>query len=284
MSRMRDGEMLVVRLGETLYAVDRDWGGLAAEAEAVLSDVACLGEIVVVLRRADPPLLVLDAQGDVVARTGHGLVLDGHGLDGDGDGALLVADRDAHQVLHLSGDGRLMRQWGERHAPRWGEPFNHPTGAARAPDGALWVADGYGNARLHRLDADGTVTLSLGELGEAPGQFRTPHDVAVAADGRVFVCDRDNDRVKVFAPEGALLQIWTGFARPMAIAVDAEGWAWITDQVPSLHRVALDGSRRSRARPVANMPHGLALGAGGCVYLVEMSPPSLVRMRPLNRP
>lgn len=283
MTLLQHGETTIVRLGDTSYAVHRDWGGLTRERPGLLSDVACVGERVYVLRRADPPILVLDVQGDVVAHLAQGLVLDGHGIDADGTDALLVVDRDAHEVLRLSVAGERIGHWGVRHAPAWGEPFNHPTAAARAPDGRLWVADGYGNAHLHRFAADGALEATSGGLGEAPALFRTPHDVAIAADGRVLVCDRDNDRVKVLAADGALLAIWNGFVRPMAIAVDGDGRVWVTDQVPSLHRLALDDAGdRTRARPAANMPHGLALAADGTVYLVEMSPPSLVRLRPMR--
>ena len=279
MAALQPGEVGVVALGERRFAVHRDWGGLNGREVGTLSDCAALGDHLVVLARAAPALVVLDAGGAVVARGGE--VLDGHGITADADGTLLVADRDAHQLLRLRADGTLVAHWGERHAPRWGAPFNHPTAAARAPDGALWVTDGYGNARLHRFDADGAYAFGVGELGEAPGAFRCPHAVAVAADGRIVVADRDNDRLQVFAPDGALLDVRRGFVRPMAVALDGEGWLWVTDQVPSLHRLALDGTAHTRARPAPNVPHGLAVAADGTVHLVEMSPPSVVRLRPL---
>jgi len=282
MAAMQEGEIGVVVLGGRRWAVARDWGGLAgAVTTGVMSDAAVLGERLFALTRSDPPLIVLAADGTEVARVGDGAVLDGHGVAADGD-ALLVADRDAHQIRRLATDGEVLQEWGGRHAPRWAEPFNHPTAAARAPDGGLWVTDGYGNARLHRFEPDGAYAFGVGELGDTPGSFRCPHSLAVAADGRVVVADRDNDRLQIFAPNGALLAVRGGFARPMAVAIDAHGWLWVTDQVPSLHRLDLEGNERSRAPPAANTPHGLALAADGTVFLVEMNPPSLVRMRPLD--
>ncbi|MEO1092554.1 MAG: hypothetical protein AAFX81_18180 [Pseudomonadota bacterium] len=272
----------VVRLGATDYAVDRDWGGLhRAGQTAALSEVACLGDRVYALQRADPPLLVFERDGRQVDGLASGLILDGHGLSAGRRETLLVADRDAHQVLRVDSRGDVVQRWGERHRPRWQAPFNHPAAAAEGPDDGIWVADGYGNGRLHRFAGDGALLWSVGALGDAPGAFLTPHAVAVAADGRAFVCDRDNDRVQVFAADGTLLDIWIGFARPMAIAIDRDGWVWVTDQVPSLHRIAADGQGRSRARPAANLPHGLATADDGTVYLVEMNPPSLVRLQPI---
>lgn len=277
---LQAGEGMVVRLGGQDYAVDHDWAGLQRKGDRTLvSDIACVGEWIWALCRGPVPLRVFDGNGAVVADSGHGLIQDGHGMDADGDGGVVLTDRDAHEVLRIAAEGTVIGRWGERDRPYWAAPFNHPAGVTRAADGGLWVADGYGNARVHRFDATGDITLSFGELGEGPGQFRCPHAIAVAPDGRVLVCDRDDDRVQVFAQTGALLAIWTGFARPMAVAIGPDGWVYVTDHVPSLHRIAPDGSSRSRARPARNMPHGLAIAADGTIYLAEMNPPSLVRLR-----
>ncbi len=282
MTSWQANETSTVRLGKRDYAVDHDWAGLdQAGVAGPISEIAWSGEHLWVLQRADPPLLVFDRDGRQMAAHATGAIQDGHGLAPDGAGGVLAVDRDAHQVLRLAADGALAAQWGTRHRPRWAEPFNHPTSAAFAPDGSLWVADGYGNARVHRFAADGSLALSFGELGEGPGQFRCPHAVAVAADGRVVVADRDNDRVQVFTATGEVLAIWGGFARPMAVAIGPDGWVYVTDQVPSLHRIALDGTSRSRARPARNLPHGLAIAGDGTIYLAEMNPRSLVRMRPI---
>jgi hypothetical protein len=62
-----------------------------------------------------------------------------------------IADRDAHQIVVFNLEGESLLRIGDRHAPRWMAPFNHPTRPAVAPDGEIYVADGYGNARIHRL-------------------------------------------------------------------------------------------------------------------------------------
>ena len=51
----------------------------------------------------------------------------------------------------------------------------------------------------------GQLKRSWGEPGKGPGQFRLPHGIAVAADGRVFVCDREIDRIQIFSPDGEYL-------------------------------------------------------------------------------
>ena len=58
--------------------------------------------------------------------------------------------------------------------------------------------------------------------GTGPGQFHLPHGIAVAADGRVFVCDRENDRIQIFSPDGEYLSEWTDTQRPTHIVFDAQ--------------------------------------------------------------
>ena len=76
---------------------------------------------------------------------------------------------------------------------------------ALSPDGEMYVGDGYGNARVHRFSAEGELLQSWGEPGTGPGQFNLVHSVWVHTDGRVFICDRENDRVQIFGPTGELL-------------------------------------------------------------------------------
>ncbi|MFW5679338.1 MAG: peptidase [Pseudomonadota bacterium] len=283
MDGWQGNETLTVRLGERDYAVDRDWAGLAAAGTAgSMSDLAAVGGDLWVLQRAEPPILVFDRAGRPQAQHGAGEVFDGHGLTADGRGGAYVVDRDAHEILHMAGDGVIVRRFGQRHRPDWTGPFNHPTAVAPAADGSLWVADGYGNARVHHLAPDGTLRLSFGGLGTEPGSFVCPHALCLSPDGRVLVVDRDMHRVQVFDPDGGLLDVWTGFFRPMAIAMGPDGWVYVTDQVPSLQRIAPDGSSRSRARPARNQSHGLAIADDGTIWLTDTDPRCLVRMRPLG--
>src|SRR5207244_10987232 len=49
--------------------------------------------------------------------------------------------------------------------PISGAPFHYPTNLAVGPAGDLYVADGYGNARIHRFAPDGRLLQSWGEPG-----------------------------------------------------------------------------------------------------------------------
>src|SRR5207249_1695618 len=73
------------------------------------------------------------------------------------------------------------------------------------------------------------LLASWGEPGTGPGQFMLPHGIAVHPDGRVFVCDRENDRIQVFSPDGEFLAEWTDVQRPTQLAFDAEGRAFVAE-------------------------------------------------------
>ena len=156
--------------------------------------------------------------------------------------------------------GQPILRLGDRHRPQWEAPFNHPTRAAVAPDGEIFVADGYGNARIHEFSPEGEWRSSFGEIGAGPRQFMTPHSIIVDRDQRLLVCDRENDRVQVFDREGQWLADWRGLCRPMDLCERDDGIILVTDQVPSVTAFAPNGVRIDRCRPSLNGAHGVALG------------------------
>ncbi len=75
--------------------------------------------------------------------------------------------------------------------------------------GNTYISDGYINSRVAKVDKDGNWLKSWGERGAGPGQFHTPHSIAVDAGGSVYVADRSNRRIQVFDGEGAFLRQFT---------------------------------------------------------------------------
>lgn len=270
-------------LAGQVYAVERGFGRLPPDvAPARVSQVAVdASGRVHVLRRGAVPVAVFAPDGGFLFSYGEGRIFDPHGIAADAQDRILIVDRDAHQVLAFDAEGSLLFALGERHGPRWREPFNHPTQAAVAPDGDIYVADGYGNARVHRFDPDGRLVASFGEVGRGPGAFMTPHAILVDRGGRLLVCDRENDRVQVFDRAGSWLGAWDGLCRPMDLCEGADGTVFVTDQVPSLTAFAPDGTRLGRARPSLNGAHGIARDGSGTIYLAEIEPTSVTVLRPL---
>jgi DNA-binding beta-propeller fold protein YncE len=100
-----------------------------------------------------------------------------------------------------------------------------------APSGELYVSDGYGNCRTHRFTASGDLLQSWGVPGTGPGQFNLPHGIWVHDDGRVFVADRENDRIQIFSPEGEYLAEWLDVQRPTQLFVDQAGLVYVGELV-----------------------------------------------------
>ncbi len=100
-----------------------------------------------------------------------------------------------------------------------GDSFRRPTDVAWDSDGNLFVADGYDNSRIAKFDKDGKYIKSWGTRGTAPGQFHTPHSVAVDAKGMVYVADRDNHRIEVFDNDGNFKTQFISVGDPWAICI-----------------------------------------------------------------
>jgi hypothetical protein len=177
-------EELRVVLGAHRYAVASLWNRVPLGHISQLA-VDRAGRVYA-FQRTGSPIIVLGPEGDLVDSWGTGQINDPHGIFIDADDRVLLVDRDAHQVMIFDTDGELRATLGERHHPRFGLPFNHPTDVAVAPSGEIYVCDGYGNAHVHCFSANGEHRFSWGGIGAGPGQFSTPHGIWVMADGRCW--------------------------------------------------------------------------------------------------
>jgi hypothetical protein len=276
------GRDLRVVLGELTYRVERPWGRLPeGVALGQISQLAVDSRRrVYVFQRAEPPVLVFQPSGAYRAGLATGLIDDAHGIAIAPDDRLFLVDRDAHQILIMSTRGELQGTLGERHRPRADAPFNHPADVAIAGDGEIYVADGYGNAMVHRFAADGRHLQSFGRPGSGPGEFTTPHAVWVDRQDRVLVADRENDRVQLFGRAGNFLGQWNGFYHPMDIWEDSAGRIYVTDQIPRLSQLSPAGELIGRCRPCYNTPHRVLGAPDGAIFIAEMNPSQVVKMTP----
>ena len=83
-------------------------------------------------------------------------------------------------------------------------------------------------ARISVFDSDGGYMRSFGKLGSGPGEFRTPHDIYVDDQDRLFVADRGNHRIQVLDLDGKLLAEWKQYGRPSGIAI-RNGLVYVAD-------------------------------------------------------
>ena len=95
---------------------------------------------------------------------------------------------------------------------RMAGPFNKPTRVVQAENGELFASDGYGNAAIHHFTHEGELLHSWGGPGMEPGHFNIPHSLDIDSQGRIWVADRDNNRVQIFDAEGKLIHVINGIA------------------------------------------------------------------------
>ncbi len=264
---------LIAGTGDYVYEVIRPWGELPAGMEfGIVSHVAVDSQDrVYAFQRQDPPIVVFDRGGKYLGSWGSGMFLDAHGIYISADDHIYLGIRDAHQVVKCTLDGKVVMTLGTAGVPSFQAPFNHPADIAVGPNGDIYVADGYGNSRVHRFSADGALILSWGSPGKGPGEFSVPHGVWVDRNERVYVADREHGRVQVFTPEGEFIDQWTDFFRCTDVYVDADGAVYVTDLIPRLSVFDSSGKMVARGRPVLNTPHGLYGDSHGDLYFAEAS-------------
>src|SRR6202011_1678800 len=90
-------------------------------------------------------------------------------------------------------------------------------------NGDVFVADGHGgntNARIMKFTRDGKFIKTWGHKGSAPGEIDIPHALAMDSRGRLFVGDRNNNRIQIFDQEGNYIEEWKNFSRQSGIFID----------------------------------------------------------------
>jgi hypothetical protein len=173
---------------------------------------------------AGAQLLEFNAEGKFQREIGHNLYAwsYAHSVKIDKEDNIWVADKGADMVIKFNPEGRVGMVFGRKlEASDEGTgPLPHPkpplppvdgmfrqvTDMAWDAAGNTYISDGYVNSRVAKVDKNGNWLKSWGEPGDQPGQFNTPHSIAVDAEGHVYVADRGNRRIQVFDGEGKFLR------------------------------------------------------------------------------
>ncbi len=169
-------------------------------------------------------LLEFSPEGKFLREIGHNLYAwsFAHSVKVDKDDNIWVADKGSDMVIKFNPEGRVVMVFGRKQeaSDEGTEPLKHPKPPLPPVDGMFrqvtdmawdgagntYISDGYINSRIAKVGKDGNWVKSWGEPGSEPGQLNTPHNIAVDAEGRVYVADRGNRRIQVFDGEGKVLR------------------------------------------------------------------------------
>ena len=307
--------MTVVGYGDHRYELDDSWpnipegwtlgNGWAGPRNPIpynwfaigITDVAAdSNDRIYVCNRDKHPVVVFEADsGDFVTSWGEYEFKEAHGIHVDSEDNVWTTDRQDHIAMKHTKYGELLleignRGWGMASVSPFGThpshaflggPFNMPAGVSTASTGAIFVADGYGNRQVHRFDPSGERELSWGISGTGEGEFSLVHNVDVDSQDRVYICDRENDRIQIFDYDGNFIESWNDLYYPGGVHCDRENLVYVAEQ---------GGSRRNRdngfsvfsesgelvcavRRPYEEkhpQPHGICIDSKGNIYLAQL--------------
>ena len=290
---------VVLGTGEFRYRVEEFWGKLPkgwafGEVASVAVDKR---DNVYVFSRSEHPLTIFDRDENFQKSWGEDIFTRAHGLHIGHDGMIYCTDEGDHTVRKCTLDGKVLLEIGTRGAAApymSGKPFNRCTHSALAPNGDIYVSDGYGNPCVHKFSAAGKLLLTWGGSGTEEGKFNLPHNICCDATGKVYVADRENHRVQVFDGNGKYLSQWNNLHRPSAISIPGGACPYcfigecgpvlgVNQKAPLLGPrlciTTLDGKVVARLgdRTFENWPgqfispHGIAVDSRGDIYIGEVS-------------
>jgi len=241
--------------------------------------------------RGEHPMIVFDRDGNFLRSWGEGVFPRAHGVHMGPDDTIWLTDDADHTVRQCTLDGRVLLTIGIPGRPSGymsGLPFHRCTHTALSPKGEIYVADGYGNACVHKFAPDGKLLKSWGTPGSDPGEFNIVHNIVCDDDGWVYVADRENHRVQVFDGEGRYETQWNNLHRPCGLFMTGGRCPFcfvgelgpvmpVNRDVPNLGpRISIldrTGKRLGRFGGPADLiaPHGLAVDSHGDLYVGEVS-------------
>jgi DNA-binding beta-propeller fold protein YncE len=263
-----------------------DVGGISVDAN----------DFVYVFNRGEHPMMVFDRNGEFVRSWGEGQFTRPHGIDIGPDARIYCTDDGDHTVRVFTEQGRRLLEVGtpgQASAPMSGLPFNRCTHTAVAHDGGFYVADGYGNSRIHKYADDGRLIFSWGQPGIGPGEFNVPHAIVSDERGWVYVADRESHRIQVFDGNGRFQEQWNGLHRPCAFCSnrvrdrffvgEAGPGLAVNRNTPNLGpRVSIVNRKGEILARLGNSlagvgpgrfiaPHGIAVDSRGIIYIGEVA-------------
>ena len=199
------------------------------------------------------------------------------GMAIDANGKIFAFHRSDPPIVELDRDGKVLKMWGEK-------LFAWPHGIRIDRFGNLWITDGQARngigQQVFKYGSDGKLLMTLGTKGvrgDGPDTFGGPCDVAVAANGDIFVADgHQNSRVVKFDKDGKFIKAWGKrgegpgeFNLPHTIVIDSRGRVLVGDR--SNNRIQIfdqDGAYIDQWAQFGT-PSGMYISSDDTLYVVD---------------
>lgn len=195
-------------------------------------------------------------------------------------------------VWHFDGQsGRLLGRWGAHQ-------FAMPHGLTVDREDNLWLTD-IALHQVFKYSHDGVPLLTLGTRGvrgSDTAHFDGPADVAIGADGSIYVADGyGNNRVVQFSAQGRYIREWgrkgsgpVEFNLPHGIAIDSMGRLYVADRGNARVQIFDSTGRflQEWRNSVLGRPWAVRVASDGFVYLVDggdLHPPERARIYMLTQ-
>jgi len=268
------------------FDINMDWARLPEGMtwNASTSNVVADGKgQVLVFVRAAPFFRFFNRDGSFIRAWGEGeLFSEPHSAIFDADGNIWTTDSRDHLVRKFTPDGQLLMSIGKRGVAGDNsstDSFNRPNAVALAPNGDIFVCDGYENARIVQFNSKGEFIRIIGGVeGSEPGQLALPHGVALDSRGRILVSDSDNQRVSVFGPSGNFIETWPVPSRGNMITT-ADDTVYVSDVNAGSVSIVRDGRVVGKIENLGR-PHGLAMDSDGTLYASDSANRVIMKITP----
>ena len=168
----------------------------------------------------------------------------------------------------------------------------NPTNLAIAPNGDVYVGDGYGSSYVNQYNTKGEYIRSFGGRGSEPGQLNEPHGIWMDLRGAtpvLVVADRRNNRLQRFTLDGKHIDFVPGFRLPChfgehkgtMVVPDLHGRVTLLDRNNQLVAHLGDSNAPTANNPLRTQPreafipgqficpHGACFDRDGNIFVVE---------------
>ncbi len=201
------------------------------------------------------------------------------GIDVDKNGWVYVADKENHRIQVFDRDGNYQFAFAVNN--RDGSPGTPIDVAVSARTGLIFVTENS-HHRILVFDTDGTKLGGWGKQGVKQREFRYPGSIIVQ-DGEVYIVDILNTVIKIFDERGQY-QYEVGewgvlpgqFYRPKGIAIDSQGFIYVTDSYMDVVEVFNKEYKFTHILASGEQMHkfhapaGIAIDSRDRLYVTEM--------------